>query len=117
MREIGLLHEIFSSARLHLTFSQKEFVKETIKILNIFCPKIEELILKKFNKIVSSSNDKNITTKLFLDFIYSLRYPISWKKIKELKKMDKSAPLDLEFDEEVFFKTDLQKIKSIINEI
>jgi len=113
-----VLHVIFLSPHIHLTFSQKEFVKETIKILNIFCPKIEKIILEKFNKIISPPKNKDVNTRLFLDFIYSLRYPISWEKIKKLKKINKSIPSsNLEFDEKDFFKKDLRKIKSIMNEI
>ncbi len=112
------LEEIFNSDKIHLTFSEKEFVKETIKILKVFFHKIESVVYKKFKKITSISDDKFKNKKEFLDFIHSLRYPISWQKIKAIKKINNKVPLHLEFDEQKFFNKDaLQKIEPILNNI
>jgi len=111
------IEEIFNSDKIHLTFSEKKFVKETTKILKIFFNKTEEVIYKKFKKIIANSNDKIKNKTEFLDFIYSLRYPISWQKIKELKKINNKIPFNLEFDEQKFFKHNIEEIKKIINKI
>jgi len=112
------LNEILNSEKIHLTFSEKEFVKETVKILKTFFHKTEDVIYKKFNQIVSTSNDKIKNKTEFLDFLYSFRYPISWQKIKVIKKINNKVPLHLEFDEQKFFNKDiLQKVEPILNNI
>ena len=109
------LEEIFNSEKIYLTFSEKEFVKETIKILKVFFHKIESVVYKKFKKITSISDDKFKNKKEFLDFIHSLRYPISWQKIKVLKKINNKIPLNLEFDEQKIFEKEIIEIKKTIN--
>jgi len=111
------IKEIFTSDKIHLTFSEKEFVKETIKILKIFFHKADDIVYKKFKKIVSTSDDKIKNKKEFLEFIYTLRYPISWQKLKEIKKINNKIPFNLEFDEQKFFETNLDEVRNIINKI
>lgn len=98
---------------IHLTFSQKKFIKETIEILSIFYPKVNNLIKEKLTEIKKLKKDKFQKGKIFFSYIFSLRYPILSKKLEILKNY--KIPWDLEFDEDNFpFK---QEIKKIINQL
>ncbi len=98
---------------LHLTFSQKRFIKETIEILKIFYPEIENLIESKLTEIKKLDNNRYEKGKIFFTYIFSLRYPILSKKLPILKNY--KIPFNLEFDEEEFpFK---DEIRDIINQL
>jgi hypothetical protein len=118
-----ILQKIFNSEKIHLTASEKNFVKETFELLSIFSDKISDIILQKFEEILNLSKNKFDAGKNFFDFIYHIRYPISYKKIEQLKKYKKRYGFDfswnLEFDEEKICeglqKETLEEIKKIIN--
>lgn len=98
---------------IHLTFSQKRFIKETIEILSIFYPEVKNLIKEKLKGIKKLNKDKFQKGEIFFSYIFSLRYPILNKKLEILKNY--KIPWDLEFDEDNFpFK---QEIKNIINQL
>lgn len=98
---------------IHLTFSQKRFVKETIEILSIFCPEVDNLVKEKLAEIKELNKDKFQKGEIFFSYIFSLRYPILSKKLEILKNY--KIPWDLEFDEDNSpFK---EEIKDIINQL
>ncbi|MEO0120732.1 MAG: hypothetical protein ABIK40_05665 [candidate division WOR-3 bacterium] len=98
---------------LHLTFSQKRFIKETIEILSIFYPEIESLIKERLAEIKKLDKNRFQKGEIFFSFIFSLRYPVLSKKLAILKNY--KIPWDLEFDEDEFpFK---EEIKKIINQL
>lgn len=97
----------------HLTFSQKRFIKETIELLAIFYPEIENLIESKLVEIKKLDKNQYEKGKIFFSYIFSLRYPILSKKLQILRNY--KIPWNLEFDEEDFpFK---EEIREIINQL
>lgn len=99
--------------KIHLTFSQKRFIKETIEILSIFSSNIHILIKEKLAEIKKLNKDKFYKGALFFSYIFSLRYPVLSKKLGILKNY--KIPPNLEFDEDGFpFK---DEIKKIINQL
>ncbi|MEO0097021.1 MAG: hypothetical protein ABIK78_02870 [candidate division WOR-3 bacterium] len=98
---------------IHLTFSQKRFIKETIEVLSIFYPEIESLIKEKLAAIKKLDKNRFRKGEIFFSFIFSLRYPILSRKLAILKNY--KIPQDLEFDEDNFpFR---EEIKNIINQL
>ena len=120
---MDILQKIFNSEKIHITSSEKNFIKETFEILSIFSDKLSDLILQKFEEILNLSKNKFDAGKNFFDFIYYIRYPVSYKKILQLKKYKKKYGFEFswnfEFDEEKLCndlpKETLKEIKKIIN--
>lgn len=111
--ENKVLQQILSSEKIHLTQTQKNFVKETFIILSIFADDIEQLVLQKFNEIIKTTKNKFDAGKVFYNTMCQLRYPVSYEKLIRLKKIKKQT---FEFDE-----SSLQQfypeIISIVNKI
>lgn len=85
---------------LHLTFSEKKFIQESIEILEIFKPDITDEIERFLMEIKKMDKDKFTKGKIFFDYIFSLRYPVLSVKIQELKKLkgkikEKGIKLDI----------------------
>ncbi len=98
---MDVLTKIFSSQKVHLTLSQKRFIIETFKILSIFSDNIEQIFYDIFIQTTNSSLDKHSAGEKFFYNIFCLRYPISSKKIQQLRKL-KIPVSTLEFDETNF---------------
>lgn len=98
---------------IYLTFSERKFIKETIEILSIFEPGIDNLIKEKLAEIKKLNKDKFRRGKIFFSFIFSLRYPILSKKLEALRSY--KVPWNLEFDEGDFFLE--EEAKKIINQL
>lgn len=111
--ENKILHLIFSSDKIHLTQSQKNFIKETYEILSIFDKNVDKLFLQNFNQITETAKNKFHAGNFFYKNIYKLRYPVSWQKLAKLKKFKK---YNFEFDEKSLSEN-LSEIDIILNQL
>lgn len=110
-----MIEDILNSDKIHLTFSQKNFIKETYEILSIFKRDIYEVFKEKLKKAVSYSTNKFKNGEMFFKQIYELRYPITSKKLKQLKKF-KIHSLEVS-TKELPQKNIINKIKSILTNL
>lgn len=113
----GLLQKILNSKKIHLTFSEKNFVKESYEVLSIFEPNIDKIFYEKFVTAVNNSNDKFTAKKVFLDYIYTLRYPVSYHKIKNLSKYKLGLTTELDETKLTLPEQEIKNIKIILNQI
>ncbi len=113
--------EILTSQQLHLTLSQKNFIKETYEILSIFYPDIVKIIKQKFHEIKTKQKNKYLAGEEFFEFIQNLRYPISFQKIKKIKKIPELKKyiniITLELDEDKFPEELRNNLKEILNQL
>lgn len=109
---MDILKEIFST--LHLTYSQKKFIEESYKILQIFNENIDEIFKQKLKQSIYFSKNKVQSGEFFFKEVLKIRYPITSKKIEILRK--KGIKLNnLEFDEK---KLNIKfSLKEILNSI
>ncbi|MCS7151469.1 MAG: hypothetical protein NZ928_03675 [Endomicrobia bacterium] len=113
----NLLEKILNSNKIHFTFSEKNFIKESFDILSIFLPDIGKFFYEKFVKATKNSKSKFEAKNKFIDEVLMLRYPVSYTKIKKLKKY--KIGLTLEFDENKLnlAEKDVKFIKNVVNKI
>lgn len=118
---MNVLTTILNSEKIHLTQSEKNFIKETFEILSIFSEETEKIFLQKYNEIINSKKNKFVCGKEFFVFAQKLRYPISFDKIQQIKKFfahKKLSISNLEFNEEILdTQQNLQKIKKILTKL
>lgn len=81
-----MIYDILNSDKIHLTTSQKNFIKETYELLSIFKKDVYKIFKEKLNRAISSSDNKFKSGEIFFKQIYELRYPITSTKLKLLKK-------------------------------
>lgn len=112
-----LLCKILSSKKIHLTFTEKNFVKESLDILSIFEPKIDEIFYQKFIEAINVSKNEFDAGKKFLEYIYFLRYPISYPKIKNLKKYKVGLTTDFDETKLNLSEQETKNIQTLLNKI
>ncbi|MFN3551460.1 MAG: hypothetical protein ACK4WJ_06615, partial [Endomicrobiia bacterium] len=103
---MNILEKILNSEKIHLTQSEKIFIKETFEILSIFSDKIEKIFWHKYNEVINYKNNKFDAGKKFFLSIQNLRYPVSFNKIQKIKKFlthKKVGFSNLEFNENELF--------------
>ncbi len=118
---MNILEKILNSNEIHLTQSEKNFVKETFDILSIFSDEVEKIFLQKYNEAVCSKN-KFEAEKKFFNSIQQLRYPVSFNKIQKIKKFlthKKVGFSNLEFNETELFGNhkNYSEIKGILTKL
>lgn len=111
-----MIDDILNSDKIHLTVSQKNFIKETYEILSIFKENVYEIFKKKLKETSTFSTDKVRNGEAFFEQVYELRYPITSKKLKQLKKF-KIYSLEIATSEIKSSQKDIQKIKNILTNL
>ncbi|MCS7231408.1 MAG: hypothetical protein RMJ67_04650 [Elusimicrobiota bacterium] len=111
---MNFLSTIFNSDKIHLTHSQKNFIKETYEILSIFRKDINKIIKEKFKSAMLYSNNKFKNGKIFFEEIYKLRYPITYKKLTQLRKF-KIFSLEIDINQtNIYSEKEISEIKNIL---
>ncbi|MEN3013575.1 MAG: hypothetical protein ABDH23_03035 [Endomicrobiia bacterium] len=113
---MNILSEIFNSEKLHLTHSQKIFIKETYEILSIFKKEVDKIFKYNFETSILSSKDRIKNGELFFRKTYQLRYPITSKKLNQLKKF-KIFDLEVNLKHVITQKRNIHKHLSTIKNI
>lgn len=115
------LEKLLNSPEIHLTHSQKNFIKETYELLSIFSKQLELIVEKKFKESVTLESNKFKAGEKFFEYISQLRYPISFPKLQKLKKIKNLknylSNLTFEFDENLLPKKLQKELKGILNEL
>lgn len=116
-----ILEEILNSSKAHFTHSHKSFIKETYELLSIFNKQLCIIFEQEFKKITAIEDNKFKVGEKFFEYVQQLRYPISFPKLKKLKKINgfkKYLPnLTLEFDENILPKELQKELKEILNKL
>ncbi len=115
------LEKLINSPKVHLTHSQKNFIKETYELLSIFNQQLYTIFEQEFKKITSIENNKFKAGEKFFEYVQQMRYPISFLKLQKLKKIKNLkkyiSNLTFEFNEELLPEELQKELKEILNKL